>query len=472
MSNVVLNDVQVERGEGGLVTLQVQVSPDSVRTMREQIIRDYGRQLRVPGFRPGHVPVNIVRRNVGDEAIAQRVSDELVPVAYQQALQQTELQPLERAQVDELTFDAFNGEEPLQFTARVVVRPDIPLSEYKGLPVEMPQVEVTDADVEEGIETLRSERATMRDIEGRGAQEGDVLSADLGVYIGGEMRGDEPTKLRAFVLGESGFVPRIDEHLLGAMLDEERRFPITYPSDFNDPELAGQVAEFAVKITSLKERILPELNDEFAQTLGAADLSELRLKMREFIREGRERETRDAARADIARRVTEATPFETPTSVVETRVENRMHNLQHELEHRQATLEQYLLDTGQTDEEFRANLRQEAESEVRQELVLDEIARREELSVAPEEIETHYLRMAQVLRQPVEQLVQNVDVNSVRASILQRKAVDLLMDSAQISGQTAPAEPALIVTPQSPTLESAPVADAADEPRIIVPGQS
>ena len=446
-NGVQLSNVSIERGEGGLVTLQVEVAPESVRAMRERVIKEYSRRLRVPGFRPGHIPPNVVRRNVGDEAIAQQVSDELVPGAYQAALEQTQLQPLERAQVDDLTFDAFSGDGPLQFTARVVVRPEMELPELKGLEVTRPIVEVSEDDVEKGLEALREEHATLKNIEGRGAQDGDVLSADLRVFIDGEARSDEPAKLRSFVLGQSGFIPSIDEHLIGAELDEERRFEVNYPEDFKDSELAGQTAEFAVKMTAIKEKVLPEITDEFAQTLGLENVEALRERMNQAINEGRTREASDSVRTQVAQLAAGSVEFEAPTSMIDSRVERRIQNLEHELSHREATLEGYLESVGQTREEFDAQVRTEIENELRQELVLDELARREEMTTEDQEIENHYHMVAQAMRRPVEEIVQQLDIHTVRASILQRKAVDWLVENASVTE--------VPMTPESETTDEA-----------------
>jgi trigger factor len=432
MATVQLNNVSIERGEGGLVTLQVEVAPEAVRETRERVIREYSRRIRVPGFRPGRIPANIVRRQVGDEAIAQQVSDELVPQAYQQAIVQSELQPLDRAQVDDLTFDALTGEGPLQFTARVIVRPTIELGELAGLEAKTPRVEVTDDDVEKGLEALREENATQKNVEGRGAQNGDILSGELQVFMDGEARSEEPARLRSFVLGESGFIPSIDEHLIGAQLDEERRFDVQYPDDFKDEELTGKAAEFVLKVTAIKEKVLPELDDEFAKKLGLDDVPALRERMRQAIQEGREREARDYVRSSLSQAAAQTVEFEVPTSIVDTRIQNRIHNFEHELSQRNATLDDYLQSTGQTREQLEEQVRDEVADELKQELVLDELARREALLVEDGEIENHYMMMAQAMGRPVEDVVQNLDVNTVRSSILQRKAVDWLVENAVV----------------------------------------
>ena len=432
-SSVQLNNVSVDKGEGGLVTLNIEVAPETVRAARQRALKAWSKRLRVPGFRPGHIPANIVLRQVGEESLAQSVSDDLVPRIYQEALQQADLVPLERATVDELPFDAFEGEKPLNLVAHVIVRPEIDLGSLEGLELSRPQVEISDEDVDAGLEALRNERAQLKDIEGRGAQNGDVLSAELQVYIDGEARSDEPAPLRAFVLGESGFTPNIDEHLLGAELDETRKFTLTYPEDFQDAELASKEAEFEVKITALKERILPELNDEFAQAAGAENIEGLRGQMKQFLQSRKEREANEAMRTELVQKAVEAATLEVPQELVNRRAHNRFHAFEHELQHRESTLDDYLTETGQSREEFEASLADEIAGELRQELILDEIARRENVEVTIEEIENHYRMMSQVLRQPIEQLINEVDVETVRASIRQRKAIDWLMQNAKIT---------------------------------------
>ncbi len=435
-SNVQLSNVTVDKKDGGLVTLNIEVAPETVRAARQRAIKAWSKRLRVPGFRPGHIPANIVVRQVGEESLAQSVSDDLVPQIYQEALQQTSLVPLERATVDELPFDAFEGDKPLTLTAHVIVRPEIDLGALENIEISKPKVEISDEDVDAGLESLRNERAQLNNIEGRGAQNGDVLTALLQVYIDSEPRSEEPAPLRAFILGESGFTPNIDEYLVGAELDETRKFTITYPEDFQDEELAGKEGEFEVKITALKERILPELNDEFAQASGSENLEGLREQMKQFLASRAERETTEAMRTEVVQKAVEGARLEVPSELVGRRAHNRFHAFEHELQHRESTLEDYLTENNQSREEFEATLAEEIGTELRQELVLDEIAMRQNVEVTIEEIENHYRMMSQVLRQPIEQLINEVDVETVRASIRQRKAIDWLMGNAKISEET------------------------------------
>jgi trigger factor len=435
-----LRAVQVESSDDGTVTLQIEVAPEAVAAARQKAIKDYARRMKIPGFRPGHAPANIVRRNVGDEAISQAVSEKLINDAYQKAVEQNEIRPLTQAQVSALEFDAFNSEAPMKFQAQMIARPQIELGAIEGVAATRSKVSITEEDVEKGLESLRSENARLETVIERGAQIGDVLNAELQVFQDGAPKGEEPAKLRAFVLGESGFVPAIDEHLIDARIDEERRFPVTYPDDFQDAELAGQTVEFVVKVTSLKERILPELDDEFAARVGVENVAAMRERMQQMLQFTREREAENLAREQIVQSVVEAAQLEVPSALVNRRIHDRIHSFEHELEHQNKTLDQYLEENNQSREEMENNLREEITDATRRELVLDEIARQRELKVTEDEFEQYYVSMAQALNQPVETLIERLDASAIHASLLRRKAMDWLYEHANVEETEAPTE--------------------------------
>jgi trigger factor len=434
-NGIQLNSVSVEKGEGGLLSLTVEVAPQSVQATRERVIKEFSKRLKVPGFRPGSIPAGIVRRNVGDEAIAQEVSEQLVPAAYQAAIEQEKVQPLERAEVDDLSFDAFDGEKPLTFVARVIARPEITVGATEGLSATKRTVVITDEDVEQALTRMREERAYLVNAPERGAEDGDVLFAEVQVYIDGEPRAPEPAKLRGFVLGQSGFVPNIDDQLTGMTLDETKKFAVTYPEDFQDPDLAGKDAEFEVKITAIKLRVVPELTDEFAQVSGAADVADLQVKLRDYLGNVGEREARKDTREQLVKAVVDTSTLEVPDALIAIRLNERLQGIQQELAQNGATTEQYLESINSTQEQLESDLREELQNELKTELVLDEIAAKQELPVSMQEVEQHYLLMAQVMEQPVEDLVKNVPVANVRTSILQRKAIDLLVEKAEIKDE-------------------------------------
>ena len=434
-NGIQLTNVSVDKNEGGLVSLTVEVAPASVQDARSRVIKEFSKRLRIPGFRPGSVPAGIVRRNVGDEAIAQEVSDMLVPAAYQAALDQSGVVPLEQAQVDELTFDAFDGEKPLTFVARIIARPAITLGTTDGLSAVKRSVVVTDEDVDASLDQMRDEAAYLKNAPERPVEEGDVLFAEVQVYVEGQPRSEEPANLRGFVVGQSGFVPAIDEHLVGMNLDETKKFPMSYPEEFPDPDLAGKEAEFEVKVTAVKERVVPELTDEFAQIRQASDIADLKGKVKVYLENVGEREARKDVRQAITQQVVEASELEVPGALVDVRVKERVGGIEQELAQNNATLEAYLTAINSTQEQLETDLKEEIEGELKTELVLDEIARQQNFPVTQEEATNHYLLMANVTNTPPEELVKQVPYQSVVTAILQRKAIDFLVEKSSIEDE-------------------------------------
>lgn len=441
-NGIQLSNVTVENNEGGIVSLSIEVAPATVQDARNRVIKEFSKRIRIPGFRPGSIPAGIVRRNVGDEAIAQEISDQLVPAAYSAAVEQSGITPLDQAQVDDLTFDAFDGDKPLTFVARVIVRPEITVGSTEGLAATKRTVNITDEDVDQALGQMQQDRAYLKNKkeEDEGgepsAQMDDVIFADVQVFVNGEPRSEEPAKLRGFVLGQSGFVPAIDEQLVGQKLDETRRFTQTYPEDFPDQELAGKEAEFEVKVTAVKERVIPELTDEFAQISGAENVEDLRVKLRDYLAQTGERESRKEAREEIVKQVVDKSTVAVPGALVSARVQDRVQGIQQELAQNGATIEAYLQAINSTQEQLESDLSEEIENELKTELVLDEIAQGQKFPITQDEVGNHYMMMAQMSNTDPQELVKQVPYQSVVTSILQRKAIDFLADQATITDES------------------------------------
>jgi len=441
-AGIQLSNLSVEPQEGGVVALRIEVAPSAVLDARNRAIKEFSKRIRIPGFRPGSIPAGIVRRNVGDEAIAQEVSDQLVPAAYQAAIAQSGVTPLDQAQVDDLVFDAFDNDKPFSFVARVIARPEVTIGSTEGLAAVKRSVNISDEDVQQSLGQMQQERAYLKNKkeEDEGgevtAQMADVIFADVQVFVNGEPRSEEPAKLRGFVLGESGFVPAIDDKLVGQKLDESRRFSQSYPEDFPDPELAGKEADFEVKVTAIKERVIPEVTDEFAQISGADSVADLHAKLRDYLAATGEREARKDAREEVVKQVVDKSEVAVPAALVSARVTDRVAGIEQELGQNGATIEAYLQAINSTQEQLEGDLREEIENELKTELVLDEIARGEKFPVSQDEVGNHYMMMAQMSGTDPQQLVKDVPYQSVVTSILQRKAIDFLADKAAITDES------------------------------------
>ena len=461
-----LQNVSQTPGEGGVVTLNIEVAPGAVADARTRVVKEFSKRIRVPGFRPGSIPAGIVRRNVGDEAIAQEVADQIVGAAYQAALEQEKVIPLERAEVDEIDFDAFDAERSFKFVVRVIARPQIELGSTEGLAAVKRDINVTDEDVEQALNQMREEAAYLKNAPERAVEMGDVLFAEVQVFLDGEPRSEEPANLRGFVVGESGFVPAIDDELVGINLDETKRFTMTYPDEFPDADLQGKEAEFEVKVTAIKEKVVPELTDEFAQIRQSENVEDLKNNLRSYLAQTGEREARKEVREALVEQIVDRTNFDVPSALVDIRLHERLEGIKQELGQNGATMEAYLTAINSTQEQLESDLKEELSSELKTELVLDQIAEGQEFPVSREELEQHYLLMANVTNTPPEELVENVPVANVRTSILQRKAIDYLVDLSEIKdeqGNIVSMDMPAMDDEANEALEDAEMLDAMDE---------
>ena len=461
-----LQNVTQTPGEGGVVTLNIEVAPGAVSEARTRVVKEFSKRIRVPGFRPGSIPAGIVRRNVGDEAIAQEVADQIVGAAYQAALEQEKVVPLERAEVDEIDFDAFDNERPLKFVARVIARPEIELGSTEGLTAVKRDIHITDEDVAQALDQMREEAAYLKNAPTRPVEMGDVLFAEVQVFLDGTPRSEEPANLRGFVVGESGFVPAIDDELVGINLDETKRFTMTYPDEFPDADLQGKEAEFEVKVTAIKEKVVPELTDEFAQIRQSENVEDLKNNLRNYLAQTGEREARKEVREALVEQVVDRTNFDVPSALVDLRLQERLEGIKQELGQNGATMEAYLTAINSTQEQLENDLKEELSGELKTELVLDQIAEGQDFPVSREELEQHYLLMANVTNTPPEELVENVPVANVRTSILQRKAIDYLVELAEIKdeqGNVVSMDMPAMDDEADEALEDAEMLDALDE---------
>ena len=260
--------------------IELEIPAENVQKATEKVARDIARVARVPGFRPGKAPVTLIRRRFAED-IQGEVVQSLVPEYLEKALDEKNLVPVTRPEVDKVEF---KEGEPLKFRAVFEVLPEFELRDYKNLKVEIPAVEVGDAQVDKAIDELRDRMATFVPIEGRKAENGDFALLKL---IGTPVGGGEPLQADNVMchLGAEETLESFTENLRGVSPGETKRFRTEYPKDYPDPKLAGKTYDYTAEVQGLKEKKLPELNDEFAKDAageqgGVATLAELRQKIR------------------------------------------------------------------------------------------------------------------------------------------------------------------------------------------------
>jgi len=417
--------------------IDVEIAADEVRSTYDSVSDRYAKMANVPGFRPGHAPRGVVRTRFKDQ-IRTEVLRDLLPDAVQRAIAEHQLEPLGEPQLNLETAEGLDplGEKPITFNVTIEVLPEITLGTYKGLSVERRKRPVSDEDIDKVIDNLREGSASLQPVVDRGAQLGDTVTANFhGDFV--SEPDAEPLNVEDVdvVLGGEGVVAEITSNLLDTKADDQKTFRVNYPEDFSAKGLAGKPVEYTVKVSAVRVKELPELDDEWAQSLGEeiASLSDLREKVRADLEARSLNEADGRLRADLVRQVVEAHPFELPDGLVQHQTEQRLESVVRDMVGQGIDPRNPELDW----EKARDSLKEQAGYDLRGSLVLERIAEEEKIEVTPEEIDNEINAIADASRQTPEQvrtiLTKQGGERSIAGRLRNRKALDFLVANANVA---------------------------------------
>jgi len=416
--------------------IDIEIDADAVRAVYDRISDNYAHNANVPGFRPGHAPRAVVRTRFKDQ-IRTEVLRELLPSAVQQAVEEYKLDPLGEPELNLENSEGLDrlGQQPIAFNVSIDVLPEIKLGEYKGLETTRRTRPVKDEDVERVIEQLRENSASLEPVEDRGAQIGDTVTANFyGKFV--DTPEAEPINVQDVdvVLGGEGVVQEMTDNLTGAKADDEKTFSVDYPQEFSAKGLAGKNIEYTVKVTAVRMKELPELDDEWAQSLGdeIESLDQLREKVRSDLGARARDEAEGKMRSDLLRKLVDAHEFELPERLVAHQTEHRFESvvrdmISHGIDPRNPELDW---------EKARDSLKDQASFDLRSSLLLEHLADEEQLEVTDQEIEDEINAIADASRQTPEQvravLTKQGGERSIAPRLRNRKALDFLVANARV----------------------------------------
>jgi trigger factor len=435
------------------VRVEVEVPTDALERELKSAASQLGREMRVPGFRSGKVPPEVVLRQVGREAVLDEAVRRGLPGWYEEALADAGIQTVGDPQVD--LSDLPEKGAPLAFTIEVGVVPPARLGEYRGIEVGRREPKVDDQEVQAELERMRESLASLETVE-REAGEGDFVVMDYVGQVdgtpfeGGEGRG------QVVELGSGRLIPGFEEQLAGASAGDERTVELTFPDDYPAEQLAGKEASFAVEVKEVKQKRLPELDDDFAVEAGGYDsLDELRAEIESRIEQAEERAIEAEFREAAVDAVVDQAKIEVPHELVHSKAHEMWHRTARRLAAQGINPEQYLSMAGKTEEELVVDSESDAETALKREAVLAAIVEAEGIEVSDEEIEQALRASAppdasdkQLKRALKRARSQGAD-EALREDIAMRKAVDLVVENAKpISADRAAAREKLW-TPES-----------------------
>ena len=425
---------------GSRMVLEIDVPPTEVDRHFATAYRHVAERTRVPGFRPGKAPRHVIDRFVGRASVVAEAMEHLVSASYDAALDQTDIVPIDQPKVD-LDPATLNEGNAVSFTATVSVRPEVQLGSYVDYPFSLEVPEVTDEQVEQVITELREQQGSLRPVDERGVEKGDVVAVKFAGTIDGEpFEGGSADRL-PLIVGEDRMIPGWEDNLVGMRIDEQKTFEITFPEDYRVEELRGKQAHFEVTLLDLRERVLPEPDDEFARSVGEVQtMDELRAEIRDALGKRAEAEGRHAYADRIIDFASTNATVELPEVMVANEIEIMRDELGSRLAQQRIGMEQYLELAKQSPEELAAELREPAQRRVKTLLVLSSIAEKEGIDVDDTEIDAELAE--QLGPQPDPKLAAYWASRSgrsyLRMTMRNRKLVDTLIERSVGSAAETP----------------------------------
>ena len=408
--------------------LAVEVPPEELDQEVDKIARDYARSARIPGFRPGKVPLNIVRQRYGSDLLKE-ATQKLIERSWKDAIAAHDLRPLAQPTVQDVDNKPGN---PLKFTVSFEVMPRLDVVDYKGIPVKLRSEEVTDEKVGQALEGLREQHAQFVPVDGGEARDGHYLS----VTVDGQFEGvskpmhEEDATL---VIGHPQTNAEFSDNLRGARAGEIREFDVTYPVDYHRKRFAGKKVRYTILVKEIKEKQLAELNDDFAKDIGHENLDALRAKVRDDLVTQAKQNAEKEARAALLDSVVQRQPVEVPECLIQDELEAYVQRVANNLAHQGIDVNQTSVDWKKIFDEERPR----AEQSVRRSIVLDAIARQEGIEVTDDEIESELQKLAEGTSKTAAalraQLEKDERMPSFRQHLRENKAFDFIYRNANIS---------------------------------------
>lgn len=426
-------NVTVER-VGNDATLKITLPAEEVNKGFKKAVAKIAGQVNIPGFRKGKAPRNIIEMHYGKEAVKQEAFELVANQCYTEALEQEKLIPVSDPKVEDSVFEE---NKDMELTIKVTLKPEVKLGDYKELHVEKEAVEVTDEAVEEQVQGLRSRHAKMVEAkEGAVIEKGDFAIIDFAGTVDGEPFSGGEGKGYPLEVGSNSFIPGFEDQLVGLKKGDSTDVDVTFPEEYFVKELAGKQAIFKVNVQDVKRKELPELTDEYvAANSDCKTVEELRASYKERMQKAAENNAQIAYEKALIDLAVANAEFEVPEIMIEDRVTQMIDEMRMSLEARKLTLEQYMQYSGIDMKQLRERQHDTAVENVKTDLVLDAIAKAENIQVSMEDVDSELSAIASQHGATLEDVKKIIKSNGTMglllANILRRKAAHVIIDSAK-----------------------------------------
>lgn len=416
----------MEKLEKDQVRLTIEVDAEQFEKGIVAAYRKMVKSMNIPGFRKGKAPRKVIEQFYGPAIFYEEAFKEVYPDAYEKAIEDNDLQPVDYPEVDITDI----GNDGVKFTATVQLKPTVTLGDYKGIKVERPEYTVTDEDVQAEVDRALERSARWIAVEDRPVQDGDRVTLDYAGTVDGVAFEGGTAEGQTLNIGSGMFIPGFEEQMVGMNPGEEKDLNVKFPEEYQAKELAGKDAVFHVKLHDIKEKELPELDDEFAKDVSEFDtLDEYKADIRAKLEEQNKQRADAQYENALIEKVAENATVEIPQVMIERQIDNMMREFEMRLMYQGLRLDDYFTITGTKAEDARAEFAKDADTRVKVQLVLEAIQEAEKIEATPEELDEEIAKMAEQANKPVEEYrasLQPQDMAYLTDMIVMRKTVALL----------------------------------------------
>lgn len=425
---------EVIKKENTKVTLKIVLDDAQFEKAINKAYNKMKSRFNIQGFRKGKAPRKIVEKFYGVEVFYEDAFNLAFPEAFEAAIKENDIEPVSQPEIDIEEIEAGKG---VTFTAIVEVMPEFEVKDYKGIEVEKKEYNVQEEDIQKELDSMVEQNARMIAIEDRAAKDGDMVIIDYKGMIDGEAFEGGTAEKQNLTIGSGQFIPGFEEQLIEKNIEEEVEVKVTFPEEYHSEELAGKEATFEVKIHEIKEKELPEVDDEFAKDVSEFDtLEELKNDIKSKLEEDVKKKAEQELRNSVVETVANTVEIEIPKAAIDRQVDNMLADFDYRLQFQGINLQYYFQLTGTTEEELREQMREDAAKTVKNELVLEKIGKAEKIEATEEELEEQLKTMAAQYKQELDKLKSNLrdqDLKYIKEGIIVRKTIDFLVENAKVA---------------------------------------
>lgn len=424
--------LQVEKLEKNMAKLTIEVEAAEVEKAIEKAYQKNKGSISVPGFRKGKVPRQMIEKMYGKEVFYEDAVNDMIPTAYEKALDECEEDIVSAPKIDVIQIEAG---KPFIFTAEVALKPEVKLGKYKGVKIDKVDAEVTEEEVNAEIDKERERNARNITVEDRAVKDGDMTVIDFEGFVDGEAFEGGKGENYPLTIGSGSFIPGFEEQLVGAEICKEVEVNVTFPEDYQAEDLKGKAAVFKCTIKEIKEKELPELDDEFASEVSEFEtLAEYKADIRGRLEEKKAKEVKDAKEAAVIEAIVKDSDMEIPEAMLATQQRQMVDEFAQRIQMQGLSIDQYYQFTGSSREQMIEQVKPQAEGRIKSRLVLEAIAKAENIEASEEEYEEELKVMAQAYQMEVDkvkELLPEKSVEQIKQDLAVRKAAEFAVENAK-----------------------------------------